>query len=431
MMGLGVAYRLARAGQAVTLYEAADHPGGVSTSFRLGPYTVDRFYHTILPGDATLLALIDELGHAQAVQWRTTRTGFAVRGKIHPVSNLFEFLRFSYLTPWERFRLGWALLRARRITNWQQVASQTCAEWLTAVCGRSVYEKLWRPLLAAKLGSAADRVSATFIWSTITRLQEAKQGSGVDQSDKMGFLSGGYQELINRLVTALQEMGVVFRCGKTVQALTAEDDGAWAVAAGGNATLHDQVVSTLPVGVLDRLLTAGAGDSGLQLRAVDYLGAIAVVLLLDRPLGPYYILNWGETGLPFTGVIEMTNLAPPDYFAGQSVVYLPRYLERDDDLFNREDEAIVSSFLKPLPTIFPHFDRSIVREVAVQRAPYVQPIHTLDYQERIPPAQPATGLWIASSAMVHPYPLNNNLVLSKAYEVADLMLASLAAERAT
>ena len=61
MLGLSLALHLARAGNNVTLYEAANDPGGLAASFSWGSLTWDRHYHVILPADRALRALLDDL----------------------------------------------------------------------------------------------------------------------------------------------------------------------------------------------------------------------------------------------------------------------------------------------------------------------------------------------------------------------------------
>ncbi len=43
-------------------------------------------------------------------------------------------------------------------------------EWLRRWSGNSTYEKIWLPLLKAKLGDAYQRASASFIWAYIDRM---------------------------------------------------------------------------------------------------------------------------------------------------------------------------------------------------------------------------------------------------------------------
>ncbi len=433
-MGMTVAYRLAQAGCAVTLYEAGPSPGGVSASFSLGDFTVDRFYHTVLPGDTELMRLMDELGLAGQVSWRATRTGFYKSGRLHSVSTVPEFLRFPVLTLPERLRLGWTLFRAQHGTRCESIRHMTCEEWLSRSCGRSVFEKLWRPLLDAKLGAAAPRVSASFIWATMNRLQDAKSGDSLRRSDKMGFIRGGYQVVLTRLVEELRALGVAIETGAAVTRLRLEGGDRWRVETASGGAGYRAVVATLPFPITRRLLGESEGldhSSGTDRDApagtasdasIEYLGVLLEVLLLREPLSPFYVLNLGEDDLTITGIIETTNLAPPDTFRGMGLIYLPRYLLAQDPLWRAGDAEVSERFRSDLRRVFPQFDDAQVVASAIQRAPFVQPVHTVDYAERIPPVRIAPGFWVASSAQVYPWPLNNDRIVRQAQHVVDDLL---------
>ena len=70
LLGLTLALRLAQQGVAVTLFEAADHVGGLADSWRLGRYECDRYYHAIHPSDTHTLSLLSELGLKQEYEKR-------------------------------------------------------------------------------------------------------------------------------------------------------------------------------------------------------------------------------------------------------------------------------------------------------------------------------------------------------------------------
>lgn len=429
-MGLGVADRLARGGCRVTLYEAAARAGGVSAAMELGGVTVDRFYHTILPGDTELLNLTARLGMGNQVAWRAAPTGFYRDGRHYGISNLVEFLRFPVLTPLERLRLGWTLFHAQHGLDWPDVRHLTCEQWLLRTCGEGVVKKLWRPLLRAKLGEAAPRVSASFIWATMNRLQDAKRGAGVSRRDRFGFLRGSYGPLLDTWVAELTRRAVTVRTSAAVAALrplspsgNEPSRGGWELATAAGVFRHDHVVATIPPAVLARTLGDLPGMPRERLTAVEYLGVVVEVLLLSRPLGPYYLLNLSADDLPLTGVIETTNLAPPGYFHTRSLVYLPRYLAPDDPWHGRPEEEITPLFHEALRRVYPAFSREMIVARSLQRAPFVQPIHTTDYADRLPPVRLADGLWLASTAQIHPWPLNNDRVLRQARQVSEALLA--------
>ena len=67
--GMSAAYDLVHAGHEVTLYEAADHVGGLAAGFKEPhwDWTVERFYHHWFATDEHILGLIDELGWSDQV----------------------------------------------------------------------------------------------------------------------------------------------------------------------------------------------------------------------------------------------------------------------------------------------------------------------------------------------------------------------------
>ena len=67
---------------------------------------------------------------------------------------------------------------------------------------------------------------------------------------------------------------------------------------------------------------------------MKYLGVVCFALLLKRQLSPYYVLNLTDEDLPFTGIVEMSNLVSRDETAGYHLVYVPKYTIPGDPLFD-------------------------------------------------------------------------------------------------
>jgi hypothetical protein len=109
---------------------------------------------------------------------------------------------------------------------------------------------------------------------------------------------------------------------------------------------------------------------------VAYLGVACLVLALERPLTPYYVLNIGDPSIELTGLIEMTNLVDPDTeTAGLSLVYLPRYMDSESPDFAVSDACLMSGMVdRGLKRLFPDFNPARARYCAVHRARYVQPL---------------------------------------------------------
>src|SRR6202000_1277411 len=105
-----------------------------------------------------------------------------------------------------------------------------------------------------------------------------------------------------------------------------------------------------------------------SLRRVNYLGNMCLVLQMDRSLSDTYWLNVNDPGFPFVGVIEHTNFDPPENYKGTHVVYLSRYLAKEDPVWRYDDAQYLDFALQHLSRMFPKFDRSWIVENHIWRA---------------------------------------------------------------
>ena len=93
MLGMTLAHRLAQRGQDVTLFEAADHLGGLADAWKLGDVTWDRHYHVTLMSDLCIRALLEELGLDNDTDWVETKTGFYTDGNLYSMSEIIKQFR--------------------------------------------------------------------------------------------------------------------------------------------------------------------------------------------------------------------------------------------------------------------------------------------------------------------------------------------------
>jgi protoporphyrinogen oxidase len=163
MLGMTLAYRLAQRGHNVTLIEQSESLGGLAGAWSLGDVVWDRHYHVTLLSDSYTRALLRELGLEQEMEWVQTRTCFFTDDAFHSMSSSLEFLRFPPLRMIDKVRLGATIFYASRIKNWRRLENISVEDWLRRLSGDKTFEKIWRPLLRAKLGENYKKTSAAFI----------------------------------------------------------------------------------------------------------------------------------------------------------------------------------------------------------------------------------------------------------------------------
>ncbi|HEU5330692.1 MAG TPA: NAD(P)/FAD-dependent oxidoreductase [Thermomicrobiales bacterium] len=419
LLGLSTGYYLARAGHQVTVVEASAQLGGLAGDVEVAGVLVDRFYHCILNADAHLLELIDEVGLRDELRMHPVRAGFHTDGKTYPISTPLDLLRFPPLNPLDRLRLVRSLLACQRVKDWQALETVDVESWLRRLSGAHVFETVWRPLLNAKFDGHFDRTPATYIWSRTVRMTDTRSAGGA--RELAGHLVGGYRTLADRLAERIALLGGTVRTGEPVEALVTHDGAITAVQTARARHDCDAAVLTVPLPLAARLLKgrlATGAEQAKQLAAIDdyqrqveaiegYLGVICVMLMLDRPLSPYYTLYLADQSLPITAVIESTNLIDPAHVGGRHLVYLPKYLDAASADFTRPDDDIRAEFLVALRRIYPQFRDEWIVAAPVFRAPHVEPLHPMGSFGTVPPTTtPVHGLFLGSTK--HFYPRLNN-----------------------
>lgn len=421
LLGMTVARNLARAGHDVTIFESAARCGGLAAPWDLDGITWDRHYHVTLYSDLALRELLGELGLERELHWVKAGTGFFVNGTMHPFSSALDFAAFPPLGPVQKLRLGATILRASRISDWRPLEQLTAVEWLTRQCGRGTVERIWLPLLRAKLGPYAERASAAFIWAIIARMYAARRTE--TKRELFGYVSGGYDTTLRRFEEHLAELGVVMRTSCPIRHVEPLAGGV-AIVTRSERCYFDRVIVTLAAPLAARVCPALTPAERDLCAGVEYQGIICASVLTEKPLTPYYITNIADATVPFTAVIEMTALVDRAQFGGKTLLYLPKYVTPDDPAFARTDAEIEETFLSTLERMHPRFSRGDVRAFRVSRVPYVFPIPTLGYSKRLPPIQTTIpGLFLANSAHI----VNGTLNVNETVKLANSLTPTFAA----
>ena len=544
MTGIAAALELAKSGNFdVTLFEKADHLGGLSDYYTWNDITWDRFYHVILSTDTVMLDFIKELGLEDQLFWRETKSGFFGDGRLASMSTTMDFIRFPFLSLWQKLRLGLGIMYSARIKDPTKLDRIYVRQWLTKVFGRRVYESIWDPLLRSKLGTARERTSAAFIWATITRLYGAR--SAENKQEKMGHVHGGYKTILAAAEKKLKELGVKILLNSPVtkietmsfpqtsnlkpqSRLSLQPQSAKLISTnktnstnqtngtnqpnktnqsylpqtsnlepqtpegpssnpeppsersvlpptsnlqpqtpeGSPSNLQPQTPNGLSSNLDPHLashpqlttnnqhIRVHANDQELlfnkalltvscpaimgmvpsqsnddywtQLKKVEYLGVICVLLILSRKLSSYYVINLLDKELPFTGIIEATNIVSPDELDGNHLVYLPKYLPADDRLNSMTDAEITKQFVQGLKKVYPDLNDDEVLHSAIFREKFVQPLQEINYLDRAAGIQtPESNLFAVNTSMIYNSTLNNNAAITLGRDAVDTILNSL------
>lgn len=423
-LGLTLALRLTQRGDRVTVFESAPEIGGLASAWQIGDVTWDRHYHVTLLSDSHTRKIVEEIGLGDEFEWVETKTGFYTDGKLVSMSSTPEFLKFPPLGIISKLRLGGTIFFASRVKDWRELEKIPVEKWLTRLSGRKTFEKIWKPLLMAKLGDAYKETSAAFIWATIQRMYAARK-SGL-KKEMFGYVRGGYARVLKRFEQVLREKGVDIQLNSRVSDISRDDNGKFRVSAKSKiederskVDSFDNVIFTGPSNIAAKIIPQLTSEEKQKLQNIRYQGIVCASVLMKEGLSPYYVTNITDE-TPFTGIIEMSALVDKKEFGGSALVYLPKYVAPDDPLFEKTDAEIEDTFLSALEKMYPRFDRNDVGAFKISRVRQVFPLPVLDYSAYLPSINTSVpGLYVVNSAHI----ANGTLNVNETVQLAERFIA--------
>ncbi|MEM9950362.1 MAG: NAD(P)/FAD-dependent oxidoreductase [Chloroflexota bacterium] len=427
IMGVSIAHHLSKQiSNDITIFERSDSLGGLASAFDYNGTQIDRYYHTVLSSDLSMHNLMKVAGVHEQLHFVETKQGFYDNGEIHPFNTPIDLMSYKPLNLIERFRLGLQVVYAQFQKDWEEIDKIPVRDWLIKISGERVYEKVWKPLLRAKFDTTYNNVPATYIWSRLIRMTSTRQG--VTSKEMMCYLEDGYPTLIDALGDKLREAGVTINLSTAIDSIDVQNGQAQGISTSdGGYHPFDIVISTLPSPILANLLPDDADTAfSDKLNSQEYLGVMCPILILKEKLSPYYVLNITDERIPFTAVVETTNLIAPEHVGGNHLVYLPKYLAPNSEILQWSDEKIKSTWMKHFMSMFPDFDQSLIKDFIVQRARYVEPIRPLGTLDQIPSiATPISNLYMGNTAMFYPDLSNGEAVTKFATKLAQQIIAEM------
>jgi protoporphyrinogen oxidase len=250
-------------------------------------------------------------------------------------------------------------------------------------------------LLEAKIGDAYPGIPALWLSSRMHREKNTKK-------EVKGCLVHGYGSLIDALERALIARNVTIVLSRRVASIGQVGSRMRLGYEDGSAETYDTVVSTSPLVQFQKLTSELDIPPSLRSLELDYQGVVSGVFLLRKPLSPYYWMPIVASGATAQGLIEMSNLVPLERSDGLYVTYLVNYTHRTSPLFAKTDEELLGAYEADLDHLFPGSKADIVDRFLF-RAPFVEPLWSLGYADRRPPATVIPGrLYLAGTAQVYP-----------------------------
>ena len=428
-MGLAAAYRAAKNGHEVDLFEAAPEPGGMAGHFDFDGISLERFYHFVCKTDTPTFELMRELGIEDKMRWRETSMGFVTGGTVFPWGDPLALFRFPHLTLLEKLRYGLFAFVSIRKNRWPAIEHEPAQKWITRWCGSHIYEMFWRPLFQHKFYEYANNISAAWVWTRIRRVGRSRRSM---LQEELGYIEGGSRTLIHALCEGIRKHGGRIHLGEGAQRVLVQSEKVTGIRTTQRTVPADAVISTIPTPLVSALVPDLPPEWKRSFEAIHNIGVICVIFKLSRPVSPHFWVNVSEPDIEIPGVIEFTNLRP---MGRDTVVYVPYYMPVTNMKFSWADGRLLDEAFACLQRINPAITEKDIRATKVARLRYGQPICEPGFASKIPPVQtPIAGLQIADTCYYYPEDRgiaeSVRLGSAMAGAVEELAILELAEERA-
>jgi protoporphyrinogen oxidase len=436
--GLTAAYKLAKQGHKVAVFEKEAELGGQASTFPIEGTHLEKFYHHLFTSDRHIVQFIDELGLSPRMRWIDSKVGFFYGGKVYDFVTPLDLLRFTPLSLPNRLWAGLVSIYLQRQTNWRKYEGITAKEWLERYAGKSVYSTIWGPILRSKFGDSYDEVSMTWFWGKM-RLRFGSRPKGM-QKEQLGYMEGSFQVLIDELEKRIKEMGGEVHTNTSIERIVVEDGKAVGLkfqvpssrlqVSEERSTWNlkpetrnlDLIIATVPSFAFTEMVPELPPDYIAKLKHVKYQSALCLVLKMKRPLSHIYWMNISDPSIPFVAAIEHTNYMPPEAYNGKHILYLSNYLPLDSPLFSLSKDELLQEYLPHVRRINPEFGLDWVEESWLFRDDAGQPIITCNYFQEIPDHQtPIQGLYLANTTQIYPEDRGMNYSVHLGQRIASIV----------
>ncbi|MBU5688204.1 MAG: FAD-dependent oxidoreductase [Candidatus Aenigmarchaeota archaeon] len=349
--GLTAAQECAKKGLKTIIIEKNSDLGGLLYSIKSGKSYIEAYYHHFFTNDIFLIDKLKELKLDKKIDWVYASTAFLFDSGIYELSAPQHILFFKPLTIEEKIQFIFLMLKVKLTKNIEELDNIKAKDWIIKNSSKSLYKKMFEPLLKSKFGKKAEEISAAWFVERINLRGERNL-----KGEKLGYIKGGFKILIDALEKDVKKLNVQIILNASIEKIEKKD--IFEIFVNGNIIKTKSIISTIPLHVLKKYCLFDQYFIK-KIDKIEYQGSLCILVSLKKKLTKYYwtnIVKKSEIG----AIIEHTNFQPKELYDGH-LVYIAQYPDNDSPIWQKSEEEIWRIYFSELKRLFPHINDKDVK----------------------------------------------------------------------
>ncbi len=385
--GLAVGYFASKAEIPFTIYETSDHTGGNAITLQHGEFRFDSGAHRFHDKDPQvtqeLMELMgDELRRIVAPS-QIYHQGKFINFPLHPFNLLTRLGAINFI------KAGIELLAARLNSgegngSFESFATRMYGKTLAELFLLSYSEKLWgQPCDTLSPSISGMRLKGLDLGTFLKETFLGKKAKTDHFEGSFYYPNGGYGAIVDNLAEVCGSENI--RINSRISKILHEDNRIQSIEINNDERIVvDQVVSTLPLSLLIRLLEPKPNDEILELASrLRFRNLILIVLFLDRAqISENASIYIPDPKFPFTRIYEPKNrsevMAPP----GKTSLCVEIPCDPGDAMWNDNANHITSLVISNLIQLEMIHDVDIVGSV-IHKMSNAYPVLDLGFEKTV------------------------------------------------